>query len=319
MKIISPVLVFSLLCAAWRLDAAPDRQPAGRISLTCPITDTHFANGVRVNAPKEFAGHKEIGQLRGLEGSETPTWNLSQWNTRTPFSGDVSPSSADKNRKAYKIGSKEIIFGRPNSPNADIVLGLNSVADFDGKRRPASVRWPALYVWQRFGFAKSIADLATADFAVDVRLIDSVNVLPSMDSDRRQDAAQFTAFFTLQSLNKAESDFGDYVWFGLPIYDNRFIRSPHHVQGDKGTKKLIYLVDSRTFMDGSTHDKRWTHIEANLLPEMRAAIREAKRRRFFEDDTNEDDVFIKSINIGWELPGSFDARMQLKNLSFCTN
>ena len=58
---------------------------------------------------------------------------------------------------------------------------------------------------------------------------------------------------------------------------------------------------------------KWAEIDADLLPYIKAGLEEAVKRGYLAS-SNLGDYGIMAINMGWELPGTFDASMQIRDL-----
>lgn len=282
----------------------------------CLLNDPDFKKGVKIYDPIEGKGHKQIGKLTGADNSTPPVWGLSQWNTSSPFSGTPAPAQKNSNFIKYKSGSKEIIFGEGGTNYADVTLKLNSIMEYRQSERQPGVRWPALYLWQKIKEGPSLAQLTKVRFVMDARLLSSNNLHPQESYDRKREAAQFTVFLTLQNMNKSSSDFGKYIWFGIPVYDNRNEFPPSHEQKDKFTNKFISMMDVRLLKGASLTSGAWVHFEGNLIDEMRNSFQHAIGKNFFPDSTFTD-MYVRSINIGWEIPGTFESEMQFRNLDVC--
>jgi hypothetical protein len=260
----------------------------------CLLKDSHFQNGAVVYDPTEGAGHRPSGNLRGLGGGN-PVWGLSQWNTKSPFIGNPSPDEAAATHVKYIAGSKEITFGVPRTKYADATLRVNSSMEYQTGLRDARERWPGFFLWQRFEGGKPIADLAAVHFEMDAKLSFSRNLHSTGTYDQKKHAAQFSIFLTVQNTNKASTNYGHYVWFGLPVYDNRHEMSPHHEQKDTFTEKFIYLVGA----------------------ENKSSISTATSKGFLQEPVSLSDFYVKSIHVGWEVPGTFDVEFQVRDLNVC--
>jgi hypothetical protein len=129
-------------------------------------------------------------------------------------------------------------------------------------------------------------------------------------------AAQFQVFFTVQNRNRQSPGHGDLLWFGIPVYDNRHRHPLEHKSKDfGGTGKFIFTPEGRTFMTGSAHDGGWITIDADVLPLMREAVETAWARGFLSGSKQPGDYAIGGMNMGWELPGTFDVELEIRNLS----
>ena len=83
-----------------------------------------------------------------------------------------------------------------------------------------------------------------------------------------------------------------------------------------GTAKFIFTLEpEKIFSDVSAHDGKWVTVDKDLLPLMREAIETAWARGFLPGSNTFGDYYIGGVYMGWELPGSFDVAMQVRNLS----
>ena len=132
-------------------------------------------------------------------------------------------------------------------------------------------------------------------------------------------AAQNQIYFTLQNRNPKSAGYGQLLWFGVPIYDDRE-RIPKSYQAKDAGKEdasgmFIYLVDGREFTARSLHDKEWVTIDNDLLPLMCTGLQAAWKSGFLKDSRSLADYQITGMNLGWEVPGSFNVEMQVRDLS----
>ncbi len=134
--------------------------------------------------------------------------------------------------------------------------------------------------------------------------------------DPRIHAAQFQIFITVQDLNKDSPDYGNYLWFGVPIFDNRKrVVSTYSAPDFGGTGKFIHTPGSERFTKGSTHDEGWVVFDAELLPLVREGLAAAHGRGFLKGLDEAPSFRVTAFNMGWEVPGTFDVGMQVRKLS----
>ena len=130
-------------------------------------------------------------------------------------------------------------------------------------------------------------------------------------------AAQNQIYFTLQNRNRKSAGYGQLLWFGCRFTDNRERIPKSYRAKDAGKEDasgmFIYLVDGREFTARSLHDKEWVTFDKDLLPFMREGLKAAWKLGFLKDSQSLADYRITGMNLGWEVPGSFDVEMQLRN------
>jgi hypothetical protein len=277
------------------------------------IPDTRFRQGFVLWETKP-GKHVAYGEMKGLDSGAKPVWGLAQWTSWFPLDTAalrlISPGVLVCSNTA-----KMITLGSTGTPQADLSLAANSSVEYGANARKLGDPWVHLLAEQEFDPPAAIAKLSAAKFHLEARLLRSRN-LHRGDYSPTVHAAQFQVFFTVQNRNPQSPGFGDLLWFGIPVYDNRD-RFPNAYKSKDfgGTAKFIFTPDARAFTSASAHDGPWITIEKDLLPLMEEALAAAWARGFLPGSKNRDDYFIGGMNLGWELPGTFDVEMQVRNLS----
>lgn len=276
------------------------------------IQDNRFHNGFVLSEPKP-GNHVRYGELTPTRSKLKPAWGLLQWSSQFP----LDPMTAVTTNAAVVCSNsaKAIRFGQTSGADADLRLSLNTEVEYGAHARKAGDPWVHLLVEQQFESSPALDELTSARLHVEARLAHSQN-LHHGDYSPDLHAAQFQIFFTVQNLNRQSPGYGDMLWFGIPIYDNRD-RFPKafKAQDFGGTAKFIYTPDGKTFSSNSAHDGKWITIHKDLLPLMREALQTAWAGGFLKDSRDLGDYHIGGMNMGWELPGTFDVQMQVRRLS----
>lgn len=277
------------------------------------IQDNQFRQGFILWAPAP-GKHVQYGVMPGFDPAAQPAWGLAQWSSRFPLepvrqipgAGSLSLSNT----------AKSVIL---QPPDAHLALAVNSAVEYGPASRRAGEPWVHLLVEQEFAHPVSIALLSAAKFHLEARLLLSTN-LHRGDYDPAAHAAQFQLFFTLQNRNRESKGYGDYLWFGLPIYDNRYRHPPEFKSRDfGGTEKFIFTPASTNYTAASAQDRTWVTIDRDLLPFLRDALRAAWAQGFLSGSTVLADYAISGMNMGWELPGMFQVEIQTRHLSLRLN
>lgn len=276
------------------------------------ITDSQFRRGFILWETKP-GRHVRYGEFQGIESEVKPAWGLAQWSSRFPL--DAAAVVKTKSGLVCSNQAKAVILGKAGTPAADLVLAVNSAEEYGSRARQAGEPWVHLLVEQEFASPPRLADLAAARLRVEARLLRAQN-LHQGDYSPDKHAAQFQIFFTVQNGNRQSPAHGDLLWFGVPIYDNR-ARFPqaYKAQDFGGTAKFIFTPGGETYAQASLHDGDWVEIGADLLPLMREALEAAWSRGFLIGSRDFADYHISSMNLGWEVPGTFDVAVQVRNLS----
>ena len=150
-----------------------------------------------------------------------------------------------------------------------------------------------------------------------VRLLHSKSGMPAAEYDPGLHAAQFQMFFIVSNIRPDSADRGNYFWFGVPFYDSRHDVPPAFMAADAGKKdatgKFIYTVAGTTLGEASLKTGQWVALDVNLLPHVLAGLQEAAKRGYLKD-VRPHDYAVANMNLGWEIPGTFDAAVQVQDL-----
>ena len=274
------------------------------------IRDSNVQDGLFLLSAKP--GKRVVyGILPGFNGHTNAVWDLAQWSSKYPL--NVAPQVSDNQRIKYANVSKAIILGQPGSDG--VSMAVYGSIEYAGHARKKDEPWVHLLLQQDIKQASSLNELSAANFHIEARLKSALKV-ETPDYSPGLHAAQFQVFFSIQNLNRKSAGFGEYLWFGIPIYDDRH-RFPkaHKTQDTGGTKMFIFTPSGETYTPQSTHDKQWITIDKDLLPLIKEGLKTAWDAGFLKDSTSLADYFIAGMNIGWEVPGIFDVEMQFRRLS----
>ncbi len=256
-----------------------------------------------------------------------PIWSIAQWDSL----GDLAqatmqtlPSGALRWENQYG----RVTVGLFHTDEADLAMALWAYQEYGGQyHTPTPDRvWVHLLAEQRIsppGVTRPgcppLSSLASLNFRLVADLLeDEPHYQNGYDPDRH--AAQFLIYFTVQNLNQASGGFGDYLWFGITPYDDRYDVVPLYIQGDlggdMGTGKLIYNLGGEPFISEKlTPDGPEALFAKDILPDIRQALLVAWERGYLQGSHVLSDYRIGGMNIGWEVPGLNDVEMLVRDLS----
>ena len=278
------------------------------------IRDPHFRNGFLLLEPKP--GKRVVyGEATDAAATAKPVWDLCQWSSRFPLEV-VRANRSHAGLLCFTNVAKRICLGAAGSAWADLSLGVNASVEYDGRaRKTPGEPWVHLLVQQEFEQPPSLADLASCRFQVEALLRHS-KLFRTEDYTPARHAAQFLIYLTVANRNPRSPGFGQYYWFGIPLYDDRERIVPAYQAKDFGdTQMFIYTLASDVLTKQSTHDGQWVTFAKELLPLMREGLAAGWQRGFMAGSRDVADYRVTGIVIGWEVPGIFDVDLQLRNLS----
>lgn len=290
--------------------SADDQSTVNPVNL---IRDPGFRAGFNLLSPEP--GRRAV--LTRLAGPMTdggdPWWDLAQWSSRFPevHGPEVTPSGGIR----YANEGKEIIVSPPGAPEADLILAVDAGPEYPKGARTASEPWVHLLVEQRFARPAPVAHLRALNLTLECKLLRSI-ILDPEHYDPAIHAAQFTLYLTVQNKNRSSPGYGDFYWFGVPIYDNRYTVIPRYEARDfAGSGKFIFVPAADNFTVRPSTGNEWITIAKDLLPLIKDGLKAAWSKGYLADSHDISDYYITSVNLGWEVPGPFRVSMQVRNLA----
>lgn len=283
---------------------------SAEVELLC---DPHFHRGFVLLEPQ--IGKRVVrAEVRGIDPTGKPAWDLAQWSSRfpgLPSAAEVLPGGAVR----YANPGKTVVIGPEGSSQADLSLAVQGSAEYGGKARRDGEPWVHLLVGQEISRPPSLGDLTACRLRVAARLKKS-QLTKTEDYSPSRHAAQLQVFLTVANRKAGTPGFGQYLWFGVPIYDDRYRLPPaFHAQDRGDTKMFIYTCAAESFTRESLHDGRWVTLQKDLLPLFHQALECAWSRGFLPGSREPADYQITGAFVGWEVPGIFDVDLQLRDLS----
>ena len=284
-------------------------------NLTELLADPRFERGFIVLRPEAGAAI-EMDRLRGPVNDGEPAWRLAQWHSRFPDLGEPAPHNGGL---VYENAGKTVRLH--GGDDEILMLRVNGHAEYDGAPRGQGDPWAHLLVEQDIESRPSLAELDALHLSVRYRLLESVLHRPE-DYSEHIHAAQFLLFLLVRDGNPESEGYGDFLWFGVPLYDNRHEYAPRRGAPDVaaedipgGTGRFIFTPGTREYTDESAHGGGWVHIERDLIPLIDEGLESAWEHGFLDNSRERGDFRIMSINMGWEMPGLFDAAAAVSELS----
>ncbi|MET6996544.1 hypothetical protein [Chitinophaga defluvii] len=291
--------------------SAAKADPPGTVSL---ITDPGFTQGIVLRGANSAApGDKDtLFPFKRKNGQSV--WKLAEWGSR--YSLDARQPQQLDSGIAYGDTGKKITFQQEGN-TAKISFEVLASREFKAPRK-ANEDWPHLLLEQEFNQVISVNKMNALLLKMGARLMYCDNKTEAGKYDEGLHTAQFSLYLVVNNLNKNSAGYKDFIWFGVPLYDYRYKDIPAYQEKDQGkedaTGKFIYSLSGKEVFDGSLHDRQWTPISIDLHPAIKKAFETAQQNGFLKSSTLED-MYVSGMNIGWEVPGTFDAGIQLEGIS----
>ena len=277
------------------------------------ITDTNYTNGIGLEGSN--SGNTEINRVLYPFGETKNnfSWKLAQWGSRFDLK-DAQPKIGDDG-VAYSNAGKSIAFKAVDG-STQITMRMFGSKEYLAPRKFGE-DWPHLLLEETFENPIAVQTIKTLNFNLDFRVLFSELKMNPESFNPEIHTTQFTVYLTIQNKNKGSKGYGDFIWFGLPLYDYRYDTIKEYSAADIGkedaSNKFIFSTASTNLFEGVAKDGGWINISKDIIGIIKNAFTTAKQRGFLKD-SNYEDMYITSTNMGWETPGTFDCAIQHKNL-----
>ena len=250
--------------------------------------------------------------LKYDEDTPSPSWQLQQIGCINDLNDVYNPMTGtmpEYEAPYYKFeGASNYVHVDPSA--GEIVLGLNASKDYDAPRQTGD--WCHLLLQNVLTNSVKVSELSSLKFTIDLQL-QVENKMSEQEYNPSIHTAQFLAYFIVQS--NATLDAGDYFWFGVPFYDYRYPSIDESVMIDGRSQMPIYQMSNRAIDPDGVQAGKEYQIELDLIDLFSDALLacQSQEDRFLNSTIQ--DFSITSMNIGWELPGTFDVSAKFSNFS----
>jgi hypothetical protein len=281
------------------------------------FADTQFRQGFLLSYPDSSKGRAVEKVLDFGDGNNVPVWRLCQWATKHSLASATPRRGAD-GIISYENEAKRVMVGPSDSPSRGLTLDVRGSTEYGARARQAGESWPHLLVEQDARKLIALDELDAVRFRIRVRLLYSKSGLSPGEYNPGLHAAQFQMFFIIKNIRPGSADQGNYYWFGVPFYDSRHDIPPAYMAADAGKKdatgKFIYTVAGAALGEASLQTGQWVALDVDLLPHIRQGLQEATKRGYLKG-FDPHDYAVANMNLGWEIPGTFDAAVQVQDLN----
>ncbi len=280
------------------------------------FADMQFRRGFLLSYADSAKGRAVEAVLHLGDPNNVPVWRLCQWATKYSLAATSCVPGTDGDL-FYDNEGKRVLVGGPNSANRDLILEVRGGAEYGDRARRSGEGWPHLLIEQDAVVIRPLDELNEIRFSLGVRLLRFDMRMPADQCDPGLHAAQLQMFFIVKNISPDSPDGGDFFWFGVPFFDNRHDVPPQYMAKDVGkgdaTGKFIYTVDGKALGVAPLKTGQWCTLDADLLPFILSGVQEAVKRGYLQD-ADPHHYAVTNMNLGWEIPGTFDAVAQIRDL-----
>ena len=306
------------------VEVANQKVVADQNHYTNILEDSLFACGFEVYMVEDGVPNLPLKVIRKFDydqmGLASPKWQLAQWNN---YNNNLKDAKMSYHAPFYiysSAGGNKVAI---DPTKGRIKLSLNTANEY-GKNavnpdnpRKSGQKWPHLLISQDYKDGISIWKLRNLRMLLEYTVTNVVDNHLKDTFDRDIHTAQFQWFIMIANKNINSSGYGDFFWFGFSFYDLRNDFSPFYANVDINTTgKFIYMPDMKEILGegNQTLSGEAKKVDLQILGEVKKAFQLAKDSGFLAKTTWQD-LALSHTNIGWEIPGSFDAACQIYKMA----
>lgn len=302
------------------------------------LGDLNFSQGFKVTL---FHSNSSNGQIAGTldhggdAASCDPIWTLAQWGCTHNMA--EATFTRDGSVLTYEDGGKKLSFDVTET--GSVTLGIKGSTEYtldeDGnirERTDATENWPHILIEQSIGHDISAeAEHLYMEVEYRVTACESLVDREIYPEDPELNAAQFQWFITLTDTDEASESYGQSMWFGFSMFDTRALGgTPSGLASYDGGKEdstglFIYMPSlTQVAANAEVTDSEVTvptavigenrKVKIDILPWLSQALKTARQYGALTGASVEH-LRIGSTNIGWELPGNYDAEVVISYLN----
>jgi hypothetical protein len=280
------------------------------------FSDTDFKQGFLLSYLDPTKG-RDIETVLNFDNERNkPVWRLCQWGTKNSLAGSRCAHHGNGDI-SYENEGKKVVVGGQNSENRDLILEIKGDAEYRATARKYGESWPHLLIEQDAVATYPLDEIEKVQFKISLKLVSFQNHMKANEYDPNLHAAQFQMFLIVKSINKQSRDYGNYFWFGVPFFDSRHEIPPVYMAKDAGHKnstgKFIYTTDGREVNTTPLKAGNWVTIQKDLLPYIKEGLTHVAQKGCLSS-SDPKDYAVVNMNLGWEIPGTFSAAIQIRDL-----
>lgn len=271
--------------------------------VTSILDDPDFSDGFLLKGMNSATDPGVAKVIDYGDPSNVPKWGMAQWWSKFNLKDGAETITEDD--YVLEDVSKKVTLKRKKGA---LSLGLKGSEEFESFNGVPPATWPHLLIEQGFREELYLKDADRIDVTLDFTLTKSEN----LRGGNLGHHAQFAWFIYIVDTNPASEGFGNFLWFGLNIFDSTKAYAPASAQQDLagGPGNFIYTLGAQTFMPDRVRVNRNNGFTVDILPHIDAAIKSAQQKGFMTG-TSLKDCSVTGTNIGWEVFDRWDVGITL--------
>ena len=271
------------------------------------LSDERFVRGFHLKGLNSIRdGHAPIKAF-SVTG-ETPIWLLCQWNSKY----NLINGNFTKNEDEYKIF--DVSKCLTVTGGEKLTFALDAGKEYTAPRAPDEP-WPHLLIEQEITQNNRVCDFENLVCHAFVQLEDLENLM-SEEETKGHHTTQFVWVVTLKDNNPSSPSYNRFMWVVMPILDSRYEFCPGAMTQDMALPdgEFLYCFPSEKLLNKSIWTREKVEFHLDLAPYVPHILSSAQKLGFMLG-TQLEDLVLSSMNMGFEITGTFRSVVSVEQLS----
>lgn len=271
------------------------------------LLDERFSKGFKLKGLNSLRdGHEPIKLF--CIGEQKPDWFLCQWNSKF----NLIQGKFVKENDGYVIYDESKSL-QVKEEGKSLVFDLKASREYD-KPRTQDQPWPHLLIEQEITQNNSVKNLKQIVCDAKFKLLSFNDYMGAEKRDYH--TAQFVWVVTLKDSNPLSPSYNSFIWVVMCPFDSRYEYAPLFTKQDMAMPdgEFIYSFCGRDFLDKPMKLGEEVRIKINLYDKLPMILACAQKNGFMQGSRIED-LVISSTNMGFEITGTFDCCVSVRDLA----
>ena len=279
------------------------------------LADRKYENGFGIMGMDTTLGRENLGYFdygASVNAQSDSVWQIGQWAGKSNFATEYTETETEDGGWDYVAGGKHL---RVNPQTGVLTLGVDASQEYDHPRLSGE-NWVHNLLEQNFAEPQNVEDCKHIYVKMKFRVDFCEKQMTNEEFNPNLHRAQLLWYITFQNLPEdtvydeetgewSEGRRGDYLWFGVPLYDSNLLKQEESCSFDNGTGQYIYGLDNSWYLNVPIEMGETCEFSFDILPYVKRGM-EIIQSRGGLVNVQYENLYVNYMNMGFEVHGTFN-------------
>ncbi len=279
------------------------------------LSDRKFENGIGIMGMSDATGRNNFGYIDfsgKVDAEQNSVWTIGQWSGKSNLALDKQETLLSDGSYQYVAGGKKVVV---NPQTGKLTLAIDATKEYDHPRQ-AGEGWVHNLIEQNFKQSKNVGDVSHVYAKMKFTIDKCDKKMTNAEFNGNLHNAQLLWYITITNMPEetiydsttktwSRGKKGDYIWFGVPLWEANSLQIKESCSYDKGTSQFIYGLDNSWYLNVPIEPGEECEFKFDILPYVKNALETCQQKGGMVNCTY-DNLYVSYMNMGWEVPGTFD-------------